>query len=92
MTIQYEGKGLYNLMIGNRSILLEQGDIDEIQNFDFISMKPDDNIEYLKEKIDDLQYTIEDITWEVGKLADEIRDEEVTIEEALVALDKLSRR
>ena len=92
MTIQYEGKGLYNLMIGNRSILLEQGDIDEIQSFDFISMKPDDNIEYLKETINDLKYTIEDITWEVGKLADEIRDEEVTIEEALVALDKLSRR
>ena len=77
MTVQYEGRGLYNLMIGNRSVILEQSEIDDIKNFDFDTMKIDEGNEFYKDKIERLEENLEDLVWEIGVLADKINDGEI---------------
>ena len=77
MTVQYEGRGLYNLMIGNRSVILEQSEIDEIKNLNFNTMKIDEGNEFYKDKIERLEENLEDLVWEIGVLADKINDGEI---------------
>lgn len=90
MTVQYDGIGFYRLMFSNVDYVLSEEMINEIQNFNFKTMKSDNYIEGLEKNFDNLQEFVEDTEWEIGKVIDEINDGKIkSVYEIATKLGKL---
>jgi len=73
MTVQYDGNAIYTIYLGNRTVILSQDEINEIQGFNFPMMKEiDENIEELQDIIDNLEEKLSDAETKIDKKDDEI--------------------
>lgn len=80
MTVQYDGNGYYTVYQGNRTTILSQAEINEIQSFNFPMMRQiEKSEEDFEDEIGELREEFEDFIEELDKIlsSDEINSIEM---------------
>ena len=76
MTVQYDGGDTYTIYYEHKVYKLPKALIDEIQEFDFIYMNDKESVTQLKDKIYELECTIENLedSLELQDIIEELRE------------------
>lgn len=74
MTVQYVGNHLYDIHLGHQKIVLSKNDIEEIQEFNFETMKSTESIEALQNKNEDLEEKLSDAETKIEEKDEEIHE------------------